>query len=310
MKRLAVAVALLVLPALVHAQALDGALRKIRDSKTITVAYRTDALPFSFNDEKNQPAGYTVDICKRVVASIEQQLKIQGLKVNWMPATAQNRFDLIAKKQADMECGASTATLSRMEIVDFSNYVFVDSTGVLVRNESGVKTFTDLAGKKIAAIAGTTNERALNAALKARLVSGTVVTVKTRDEGLEALEKGTVDAFASDKILIAGLSVKVRDANEVHDAHRRSLGRAVRDHAAARRRRHAARGQPRARPGLPDAGDRRHLQPLVRRVRQADGAARGGVLPRHRPGVRPSGQPLRRLARPAPSPPIPGERAG
>jgi glutamate/aspartate transport system substrate-binding protein len=212
MKRLAVAVAIFALPALVHAQAVDGALRKIRDSKSITVAYRTDALPFSFNDEKGQPAGYTVDLCKRVVASIEQQLKLQGMKVNWMPATAQNRFDLVSKKQADMECGATTATLSRMEIVDFSNFIFVDSTGVLVRNESGVKTFTDLAGKKIAVISGTTNERALNEALKKRLINGSVVTVKNRDEGLEALEKGTVDAFASDKILIAGLSVKVKDA--------------------------------------------------------------------------------------------------
>jgi ABC-type amino acid transport substrate-binding protein len=213
MKRLVLtAVALLALPALVHAQTVDGTLRKIRDSKSITIAYRTDALPFSFNDEKSQPAGYTVDICKRVVASIEQQLKIQGLKVNWMPATAQNRFDLISKKQADMECGATTATLSRMESVDFSNFVFVDSTGVLVRNESGAKAFNDLAGKKIGVIAGTTNERALNAALKVRLVNASVVTVKTRDEGLEALEKGTIDAFASDKILIAGLSVKVKDA--------------------------------------------------------------------------------------------------
>jgi glutamate/aspartate transport system substrate-binding protein len=213
MKRLVfAALGLLALPALVHAQTVDGTLRKIRDSKSITIAYRTDALPFSFNDEKSQPAGYTVDICKRVVASIEQQLKIQGLKVNWMPATAQNRFDLISKKQADMECGATTATLSRMESVDFSNFVFVDSTGVLVRNESGAKAFNDLAGKKIGVIAGTTNERALNAALKVRLVNASVVTVKTRDEGLEALEKGTIDAFASDKILIAGLSVKVKDA--------------------------------------------------------------------------------------------------
>lgn len=213
MKRLVfAALALLALPALVQAQTVDGTLRKIRDSKSITIAYRTDALPFSFNDDKSQPAGYTVDICKRVVASIEQQLKIQGLKVNWMPATAQNRFDLISKKQADMECGATTATLSRMESVDFSNFVFVDSTGVLVRNESGAKAFNDLAGKKIGVIAGTTNERALNAALKVRLVNASVVTVKTRDEGLEALEKGTIDAFASDKILIAGLSVKVKDA--------------------------------------------------------------------------------------------------
>jgi ABC-type amino acid transport substrate-binding protein len=213
MIRLAAALAVLALPALVHAQAPDT-LRKIRDSKTITIAYRTDALPFSFNDDKNQPAGYTIDICKRVVASIEQQLKTPGLKVVWTPATAQNRFELVSKRQADMECGATTVTLGRMEAVDFSNFVFVDSTGVLVRNEANVKTFTDLAGKKIGVIAGTTNERALNEALKARLVSGSVVTVKSRDEGLAALEKGTIDAFASDKILIAGLSVKVRDATK------------------------------------------------------------------------------------------------
>jgi ABC-type amino acid transport substrate-binding protein len=110
-----------------------------------------------------------------------------------------------------MECGSTTATLSRMELVDFSNYVFVDSTGVLARNESGVKSFGDLAGKKIGVIAGTTNEGALNAALKARLVSGMVVTLKSRDEGIEALEKGAIDAFASDKILLAALALKVKD---------------------------------------------------------------------------------------------------
>jgi ABC-type amino acid transport substrate-binding protein len=72
--RIAALVAFLAAPALLHAQALDGTLKKIRDSKTVTIAYRTDALPFSFEENK-QPAGYTVDLCKRVVASLEQQLK-------------------------------------------------------------------------------------------------------------------------------------------------------------------------------------------------------------------------------------------
>jgi ABC-type amino acid transport substrate-binding protein len=214
MIRLAAAIAVLVLPALVHAQALEGTLKKIRDTKTITIAYRTDALPFSFTDGKGVPTGYTIDICKRVVASIEQQLKIQGLQVNWTPATSQNRFDLIAKKQADMECGATTATLSRMEMVDFSSFVFVDGTGVLVRNDAGVKNFADLAGKRVAAIAGTTNEKALSEAIKKRLVNATVVTVQTRDEGLAALEAGRVQGFASDKVLIVGLSGKVKDPTQ------------------------------------------------------------------------------------------------
>jgi ABC-type amino acid transport substrate-binding protein len=214
MIRLAAAIAALVLPALVHAQALEGTLKKIRDTKTINIAYRTDAIPFSFADGKSVPTGYTVDICKRVVASLEQQLKIQGLQVNWVPATSQNRLELVAKKQADMECGSTTATLSRMETVDFSSFVFVDGTGVLVRNDAGVKNFADLGGKRVAVIAGTTNEKALREAITKRLVNATVVPVQTRDEGLAALEAGKVNGFASDKVLIVGLSGKVKDPTQ------------------------------------------------------------------------------------------------
>jgi ABC-type amino acid transport substrate-binding protein len=215
MIRLAAAIALLALPAFVHAQpALEGTLKKIRDTKTISIAYRTDAIPFSFADGKNAPTGYTIDICKRVVASLEQQLKIQGLQVNWVPATSQNRLDLVAKKQADMECGSTTATLSRMEVVDFSSFVFVDGTGVLVRNDAGVKSFADLGGKRVAVIAGTTNEKALREAITKRLVNATVVPVQSRDDGLAQLEGGKVQGFASDKVLIVGLSGKVKDPTQ------------------------------------------------------------------------------------------------
>ena len=213
MIRLAAAIAFLAVPALVQAQAPDT-LKKIRDSKILTIAYRTDAVPYSFHDDKNQPTGYTVDLCRRIAASIEQQLKLQGMKVNWMPATSANRMELVAKGQANMECGATTATLSRMEQVDFSSFVFVDGTGVLVRTDSNVKTFADMGGKRIAAIAGTTNEKALNEAMKKRLVNANVVTVKNREEGLAALEGGKVDGFASDKLLILGLAGKVKDPKQ------------------------------------------------------------------------------------------------
>jgi ABC-type amino acid transport substrate-binding protein len=211
--RLAAAVlALLAAPALVQAQAVDT-LKKIRDSKTVTIAYRTDALPFSFEENK-QPAGYTVDLCKRVVASLEQQLKVQPLAVKWVAATSQNRMELVQKKQADMECGSTTATLSRMETIDFSSPVFVDTTGLLVRKSSGARSLSGLAGKRLAVVAGTTNQRALEAALKKALISATVVTVKNRDEGVAALEAGSVDAFSGDKILLVGLAGKVKDPSQ------------------------------------------------------------------------------------------------
>jgi ABC-type amino acid transport substrate-binding protein len=99
----------------VHAQALDGRLKKIAAAKAISVAYRADAVPFSFVNDKGQPDGFTIDLCKRVVNSIERQLNVAGLKVNWVPVTVQTRFEAVAKGRADMECGSSTMTLARMK---------------------------------------------------------------------------------------------------------------------------------------------------------------------------------------------------
>ena len=195
-----------------QAQQPDATIKKIRDSKTITIAHRTDALPFSFV-EGNQPAGYTIELCKRIVSSIEQQLKVQPLTVKWVAATSQNRLDLVQKRQVDMECGSTTATLSRMELVDFSSPIFVDTTGLLARKAANAKSLSELGGKKIAVVTGTTNEKALANALKKQLVSATVVQVKNRDDGIAQLEKGTVDAFAGDKVLLLGLARKVKDVS-------------------------------------------------------------------------------------------------
>jgi ABC-type amino acid transport substrate-binding protein len=210
-RRLALLAAAFLVPALASAAgAPPDTLKKIRDSKTVTIAYRTDALPFSFERE-GQADGYTVELCKRVVASLEQQLKVQPLKVKWVAATSQNRLELVKSGKADLECGATTATLSRMEAVDFSSAVFVDTTGVLARKALGARSLGALQGKKIAVIEGTTNQKALEKALQASVVNATVVPVKSREEGLAAVEGDTVDAFAGDRVLLLGLSTKVKD---------------------------------------------------------------------------------------------------
>ena len=210
------AVALLTLALFVataaHAQALDGRLKKIAATKAISIAYRADAVPFSYVNDKGQPDGFTIDLCKRVVNSIERQLNVAGLKVNWVPVTVQTRFEAVAKGRADMECGSSTITLARMKEVDFSSVTFVESTGLLARTEAGVRSLSDLSGKRIAVVAGTTNERAINEQLKRRQMSATVVPFKSRDEALAALEEGKVDAFASDRLLLVGAGSKAKDA--------------------------------------------------------------------------------------------------
>jgi glutamate/aspartate transport system substrate-binding protein len=194
-----------------HAQALDGRLKKIAETKTISIGYRTDSVPFSFADAGKEPQGFAIDLCKRVVGAIERQLKVQALKINWVPVTVQSRFDAVAKGRADMECGSSTITLTRLKQVEFSTVTFVETTGLLTKKESGLRSLSDLSDKKIAVIAGTTNQRAIEAQVKRRLLSAAVVPFGSREEAMAALEDGKVDAFASDRLLLIGAAVKAKD---------------------------------------------------------------------------------------------------
>jgi ABC-type amino acid transport substrate-binding protein len=209
------ALALVLAPALALAQPLDGRLKKIKESKTIAIAHRTDAAPFSFVNDKKEPTGYSVDLCKRVVNAIGEQLGVPDLKIKWVAVTTQNRFDAVAKGDADMECGSSSVTLGRMKQVDFSSFIFVDSTTLLVRKDVPGTSLSELSGKKIGVVTGTTNERALATAAKDRMISITTVPLKTRDEGLAKLEAGEIDAFAADRILLMGMAGKAKDAKSL-----------------------------------------------------------------------------------------------
>lgn len=192
-----------------QAQGVEGRLKKIAQAKTITLGYRTDAMPFSYI-EGGQIDGFSIDLCKRVITSIERQIKVQ-LQVKWVPVTSQSRFDAVAKGTVDMECGASTMTLSRMKQVDFSSIIFVETTNLLVKATPGPRSLSEMSGRKIAVVAGTTNEHALNEQIKRRLLNTTVVPFKSRDEAFAAFEEGKADAYASDRLLLLGALTKSKD---------------------------------------------------------------------------------------------------
>jgi ABC-type amino acid transport substrate-binding protein len=193
-------------------QQLDGTLKKIKDSGTFTLGYLTTAPPFSFPGPDKRPVGYSIDLCTHIASRIQNQLGT-NLKLNWVPVTTENRLDMVASGKVDIECGTSTASLSRQERVDFSLMTFVDGGGLLTKKDFNLRSVADLTDKKIAVIPGTTTETALAKALKEEFISVQTVQVKNHVEGLAALEKGTADAFASDRGILIGLVVTSKDPN-------------------------------------------------------------------------------------------------
>jgi glutamate/aspartate transport system substrate-binding protein len=212
-KRIALAFFVTVLMATsgAHAQSAPNTLGKIKAAKAINVAFAGDSLPFSYVGANNQPAGYSIDLCNKVIAQIGRTVGEPNLKVNWMVGGAADRIQMVATGKADLECGNTTQTLTRLAVVDFSNLIFVDGGGFMVKSDSPINKIADMGGKKIAVLKGTTTEARLNAQLQRRLVNATVIQIADGMEGLAMLESGTVDAYAGDKIKLIGLAAQSKD---------------------------------------------------------------------------------------------------
>jgi ABC-type amino acid transport substrate-binding protein len=202
--------AALILASPVLAQQLDGTLKKIKTSSTFNIGYIESAPPFSFPGPDRRPVGYSIDFCTHVAGAIQQQLGV-NLKLNWVPVTAVNRIDMVAQGKVDIECSTTTASLSRQQRVDFSLMTFVDGGGLLIKSDLNLRALADLADKRIAVISGTTTETALTKFLKEEFVTAKVVPVKDHLEGRSAVEKGAVEAFASDRGILIGLVVTAKE---------------------------------------------------------------------------------------------------
>ena len=196
------------------AQRAPDTLGKFKAAKAFNVAFSGDSLPFSYVGEGNKPTGYSIDLCQKVINAVGRAVGEPNLAVNWIPGTAAERVQMVASGKADMECGNTTQTQSRLQSVDFSNLIFVDGGGFAVRADAPINTFADLNGKKIAVIKGTTTEARLNAALKARLVNAQVTTISDGGEGIALLGSGAVDAYAGDKIKLIGLVTQAKEPDK------------------------------------------------------------------------------------------------
>jgi len=202
-------IVLLSIPA--YGQHPQSTLDRIKGTKTITLGYRESSFPFSYIGEDKKPAGYSVDLCTHIATGIQQQLGLADLTIKWVVVTPENRLAKVADGTVDLECGSTTNTLSRQEQVDFSYMTFVDGASILVLGSGNINRLSDIAGKRIAVVPGTTTEKVMAEALQKAKITAQMITVKEHAEGIAALENGTADAYASDRVILIGLGMTSKD---------------------------------------------------------------------------------------------------
>lgn len=191
-------------PAPAAPAALTGTLAKVRDAGAITIGYRESSVPFSYLSPRNEPIGYSIELCRSLVGAIEEAVH-KSLEIKWQPVTSDSRIDAVVNGQVDLECGSTTSNLERQKRVAFSPTIFVSGTKLLVKKGSPIREFRDLAGKKVAVTRGTTNEKTMQDLSQKFKLNLTLLVQRDHAESFAQVTSGQADAFATDDVLLYGL---------------------------------------------------------------------------------------------------------
>jgi glutamate/aspartate transport system substrate-binding protein len=183
---------------------LTGTLAKVRASGSIALGYRESSVPFSYLNARNEPIGYSIELCRALVSSIEDAVN-RSLAIKFVPVTSESRIDAVANGQVDLECGSTTNNLERQKRVAFSPTMFVSGTKLMVKKGSPIRSFRDLGGKKVAVTGGTTNEKTMRDLNEKFKLGATLVVMRDHAESFAQVTGGQADAFATDDVLLYGL---------------------------------------------------------------------------------------------------------
>ncbi len=192
------------------AQELTGTLQQIKKSGQIRIGYRESEPPMSFLDKDGNPTGYSIDICKGIVNEVENKIGM-AVKVEYVPVTADGRFKALGDNEIDILCGSTTKTLSRSELVDFTQLTFVTGASLMTLKDNKTLDSAGFDGTKIGVVKATTTAIALKKLIQETSTNAEVVLFNSAKESIEALRQKKIDAFSSDQIVLIGLALKEHD---------------------------------------------------------------------------------------------------
>ncbi len=188
-------------------------LKRVLETGEFRIGFVPDAPPLSFRDSEGNPVGYSIDLCRRIASTIRDELGLEKINIVYTPLDSmEQRLSAIEKGEVDIECGATTVTLSRRERVDFTLMTFITGSAVLTRKASPIGDFDDLAGAKIAVLSGTTTEDVMRRVIEANDFDVKLRLISSHDEGMELLNSRKVAGYASDRAMLIGQVFRNADA--------------------------------------------------------------------------------------------------
>ena len=211
-----------------------GTLERVRGAGKLTIGYRTDARPFSYQDESGRPAGYSIALCDKVADALKVELGSTVLATQYVAVASEDRLRAVKEGRIDLLCAEATATLARRREVAFSIPIFPSGIGAVLRTDSPVRLREVLEGREppyrpqwraslaqvlerrvFAAISGTTAEAWLGERRVALSITAEVVPVDGYEAGIQSVLSRKSDAFFGDRPILLDAAKRSASAEDL-----------------------------------------------------------------------------------------------
>ena len=170
----------------------------------ITVGTKFDQPGFGQkNPTTNQVEGFDVEIAKLVAVGIfGGTTQSVASKINFVEAVSAVRETVIENGTVDLVIATYTINDTRKQRVGFAGpYYLAHQDTMVKKDDNTIKTVTDLDGKKVCTVAGSTSEKNL----RAKAPKAEVTLLPTYSQCAEELSNGRVVAVTTDAPILAGL---------------------------------------------------------------------------------------------------------
>ncbi len=194
----------------------ENVLDKIKSTSQVTMGFREGSIPFGFMNEKGEWVGFDMDLGDEIVKALNVKFG-KEIKLVKQPMNPKTRIPLVVNGTIDIGIGATTITLEREEVVDFSLPYFLTGTMLLVQKDSPIKDFPDLAGKRVGMGSGSTaNIKGIDKAMESGLIKPACekVLFEEHNKGFLALQQGKIHAYFTDASMLAGMKAKAKSPGD------------------------------------------------------------------------------------------------
>jgi polar amino acid transport system substrate-binding protein len=181
-------------------EGIAGTVQDVKRRGKLIAGVKTDYPPLGFLDKKGVNKGFDIDIAK----ALSKELFGNEEAIQFVPVTSGNRIAFLTSKKIDIIVATLTITEERKKQVDFSIPYFITGQLILVRGDSAITKYQDLAGKKVATIRGSTGDIAIGELV----ATAERVKFERNFEALQALKERRVEAFVQDYVLLFNLLQK------------------------------------------------------------------------------------------------------